>query len=115
MVTRSFVFQVFVSTVERLFPYVTLVLKQQNLPAVSQRVALHVNTASLQTGLRAFSLTLLRLMDMTDRYDLIVEDDTRALEGLKEFMSRHTRRAKTHPYLTSDQSQLRGDMTNPQL
>ncbi|XP_033975055.1 protein FAM151A [Trematomus bernacchii] len=105
--------QVFVSTVERLFPYVTLVLKQQNLPAVSQRVALHVNTASLQTGLRAFSLTLLRLMDMTDRYDLIVEDDTPALEGLKEFMSRHTRRAKTHPYLTSDQSQLRRDMTNP--
>ncbi|KAK5859370.1 hypothetical protein PBY51_020930 [Eleginops maclovinus] len=36
--------QLFVSTVERLFPYVTLVLKQQNPPAVSQRVALNVNT-----------------------------------------------------------------------
>ncbi|KAF3858835.1 hypothetical protein F7725_012036 [Dissostichus mawsoni] len=92
---------VFVSTVERLFPYVTLVLKQQNLPAVSQRVALHVNTASLQTGLRAFSLT----RSYWRRH--------LGFRGLKRIYESAYTESKNISYLTSDQSQLRRDMTNP--
>ncbi|XP_029309269.1 protein FAM151A [Cottoperca gobio] len=91
----------FVSTVERLFPYVTLVMTQQNWPALSQRVALHLNSASLQKGQEAL------LMGMMDRYDLIVEDtlsSAGAFAIFKDLMTRRTGRAKTHLYVLPDQS-----------
>ncbi|XP_039672863.1 protein FAM151A isoform X2 [Perca fluviatilis] len=99
----------FVSTVERLFPYVTLVLTEQNwpprIPATgwSQRVALHLNTASLPEGQEARN----SLMALMDRYDLIVEDTTRsagALEVFKGLVSQRTGRANTNLYVISDRS-----------
>lgn len=100
------------STVERLFPYVTLVLTEQSWPALipaavtglSQRVAIHLNTATLPKGWEAFS----SLMGMMDRYDLLVEEDTksstRVFEVFKGLMNRSTGRANTNLYVISDQS-----------
>ncbi|KAM9349996.1 protein FAM151A [Symphorus nematophorus] len=67
----------FVSAVETLFPYVTVVLTEQKWPPVlpaavtglSQRVALHLNTASLPKEQEALN----SLTEMMDRYDLVVE------------------------------------------
>lgn len=76
-----FDFQEFVSAVERLFPYVTLVLSQQTWPAVptfikhlSQRVALHIKTAPLQKSMKMETLS--SLVGLLDRYDVLVEEDT---------------------------------------
>nr|XP_020475251.1 protein FAM151A isoform X2 [Monopterus albus] len=102
----------FVSTVERLFPYVTLVLTEQNwllqIPAIvtglSQRVALHLNTMSLPKGQEE----LHSLMRMTDKYDLIVEEDTKNTAAvsavLKEEMIQRAGRVNTHLYVISHQS-----------
>ncbi|XP_068427527.1 protein FAM151A [Clinocottus analis] len=86
----------FVSTVERLFPYVTLVLTEPDVPEPgwSQRVALHVSAASLPMGQEA-------LRSLLDGYDLLVEEDTRRVfTGL---MSRRAGIANTNLYVISDQ------------
>lgn len=79
---------------EEFFPYVTIVLAEQSWPPViptsmsglSQRVALHLNAASLPKGRQE----LYYLMEMMDRYDIIVEEDTKdsadALTQLKSLM-----------------------------
>lgn len=102
----------FVSAVERLFPYVTLVLTEQNWPPVipatatglSQRVALHLNKASLPEGQEAIN-PLMRLMD---RYDLLVEEVTRcraeACTAFKALMTERRGRTNTNLYVTSAQS-----------
>ncbi|XP_054452646.1 protein FAM151A [Anoplopoma fimbria] len=96
----------FVSTVERLFPYVTLVLTEPLIPVtgLSQRVALHVGTASLPNGQEA----LHSLMGMMERYDLIVEEDTissaGAFSAFKGLLSQRAGRANTKLYVISDQS-----------
>ncbi|XP_037643958.1 protein FAM151A isoform X2 [Sebastes umbrosus] len=100
----------FVATVERLFPYVTVVLAEQNwpplipvIPGLSQRVALHLNAASLPTGQEAIN----SLMGMMDRYDLLVEEDTQSSAGafavFKGLMTQR-RRANTNLYVISGQS-----------
>ncbi|XP_038574872.1 protein FAM151A isoform X1 [Micropterus salmoides] len=100
----------FVSTVERLFPYVTLVLTEQNWPplipatvtGLSQRAALHLNTALLPEGQDALN----SLMGMMDRYDLLVEEDTESSAGaftaFKGLMAQRTGRSTTNLYLISD-------------
>lgn len=100
------------STVERLFPHVTLVLRQQNWPplisatvtGLSQRLALHLNTASLPKGQEALD----SLMGMMDRYDLIVEEDTKSSGGafaaFKGLLTQRTGRENTNLYVISDQS-----------
>ncbi|KAF3698881.1 Protein FAM151A [Channa argus] len=102
----------FVSTVERLFPYVTLVLTERNwpplIPAVvtglSQRVALHLN----QTSLPRHQEDLHSLTGMMDRYDFVVEETTdsnaEAFTVLKGQMTQRRGRASTHLYIISDQS-----------
>ncbi|KAG7525673.1 FAM151A isoform X1 protein [Solea senegalensis] len=102
----------FVSTVERLFPYVTIVLTQHSWPpyvpasvaGLSQRVALHLITASLPEGDRG----LHSVPALMDRYDLIVEEDTESgaetLDVLKGLKSRRTGRANTNLYVISKQS-----------
>lgn len=107
-----FLFQEFVSSVERLFPYVTLVLTQQSWPPVipatvaglSQRVALQLNKASLPKEQKALN-SLKRLMD---RYDLIVEEHTEqntdAVAVLKELMAQKTGRSDNSLYVISDHS-----------
>lgn len=112
VVTSSNLFQEFVSAVERLFPYVTLVLTEQNWPPVipatatglSQRVALHLNKASLPEGQEAIN-PLMRLMD---RYDLLVEEVTRcraeACTAFKALMTERRGRTNTNLYVTSAQS-----------
>ncbi|KAL7386169.1 hypothetical protein ABVT39_004784 [Epinephelus coioides] len=100
----------FVSTVERLFPYITIVLTEQNKPpltpatGLSQRVALHLKTASLPKGEEALN----SLMGMMYTYDLIVEEDTKssagALASFKGLMTQRTGRANTNLYVMSDQS-----------
>ncbi|XP_078029028.1 protein FAM151A isoform X2 [Epinephelus lanceolatus] len=100
----------FVSTVERLFPYITIVLTEQNRPpltpatGLSQRVALHLKTASLPKGQEALN----SLMGMMYTYDLIVEEDTKssagALASFKGLMTQRTGRANTNLYVMSDQS-----------
>ncbi|XP_041659556.1 protein FAM151A [Cheilinus undulatus] len=79
----------FVSSVEKLFPYVTLVLQEQTWPplvpaaltGVSQRVALHLNKGSLPRGWEE----LIPVMETTDRYDVVVEEDTSSGGAFKEF------------------------------
>ena len=105
----SLFFQEYVSKVQQLFPYITLVLTEQNWPpqipatvtGLSQRVALHLNTASLPKGKKELH-SLLRVMD---RYDLLVNVDTKssaeAFAVLKELMSQHTERANTNLYVIS--------------
>ncbi|XP_030608601.1 protein FAM151A [Archocentrus centrarchus] len=100
--------KIFVSTVESLFPYVTLVLAEQNWPPqipaavtdVSQRVALHLNTASLPKGQEE----LHSLMGMMDRYDFIIEMDTKksaeVLTVLKALVPQCTERAKKNLYIS---------------
>ncbi|KAF0047493.1 hypothetical protein F2P81_001126 [Scophthalmus maximus] len=102
----------YVSTVERLFPYVTLVLTEQNWPpqipatvaGLSQRVALHLNTASVPSRREE----LHSLLGMMDRFDLIVEEDTKsraeALSVLKGRMTKRKGRANTNLYVISDRS-----------
>ncbi len=100
-------FQEFVSTVERLFPYVTLALIEQNWPALipaavtglSQRVALHVNTASLPKGQGALD----SLMEIMDRYDLLVEVDTESSASafFKALMTQQTRKTNKNLYVIS--------------
>ncbi|KAG8013846.1 hypothetical protein GBF38_016044, partial [Nibea albiflora] len=94
----------FISAVERLFPYVTLVLTEQNQPLIpvtglSQRVALHLTTASLPKEQKALN----SLTEMMDRYDLLVEEDTKSSAGsvtvFKELMTRRARRANTNLYV----------------
>ncbi|KAE8291420.1 Protein FAM151A [Larimichthys crocea] len=94
----------FISAVERLFPYVTLVLTEQNQPLVpvtglSQRVALYLTTASLPKEQEALN----SLTEMMDRYDLIVEEDTKSSAGsvtvFKELMTRRARRTNTNLYV----------------
>ncbi|XP_051254929.1 protein FAM151A [Dicentrarchus labrax] len=99
----------FVSAVERLFPYVTLVLTEQNwhplIPAtvtcLSQRVALHLNTAPLAKGQEA----LHSLMRMMDRYDLIVEGDLkrRDFAVFAGLMTQRSSKVNTNLYVISDQ------------
>ncbi|KAM6989169.1 protein FAM151A [Tautogolabrus adspersus] len=99
----------FVSTVERLFPYVTLVHQEQNWPpevpatltGVSQRVAIHLNT--LPYGLKG----LLSLTKMMDRYDFILEDTKHPAGAFSDFkrLKRERRgRRNTNLYTISDPS-----------
>ncbi|KAM7378747.1 hypothetical protein PAMP_004346 [Pampus punctatissimus] len=100
----------FVSTVELLFPYVTIVLTEQSWPplipetvsGLSQRVALHLKTSALPKGREE----LHSLMGMMDRYDVIVEDDMRssaeALSYLKAIMMQRKQRANL--YVITNQS-----------
>lgn len=104
------VFQEFISTVETLFPYITLVLTQQTWPplipasvtGLSQRVALHLNTASLPKQEVSESL-----MGMMDRYDLIVQDteeSSAATSVSKQLAGQPRGTANTHLYVLSGQS-----------
>ncbi|XP_070701341.1 protein FAM151A isoform X2 [Pempheris klunzingeri] len=100
----------FVSTVEWLFPYVTLVLSELTWPPVipevvrglSQRVAIHVN--AVPEGQEVLS----SLMGLLDTYDLIVDEDPSgsagALAALKGLVSRRAGRADTHLYVVPEQS-----------
>ncbi|XP_060939684.1 protein FAM151A [Limanda limanda] len=102
----------YVSTVERMFPYISLVLKQQNWPPqipstlanLSQRVVLYLNTESVPNGKEE----LHSVMGMMNRCDLIVEKDTNsnaeAFVILKELLAQHTGKANTNLYVISDQS-----------
>ena len=100
--TSSSLFQAFASAVDTLFPYVTLVLTEQSWPPVlpaavtglSQRVALHLNTASLPEEQEALN----SLTEMMDRYDLVVEAD--ALPVFRGRLRQLTVRANTHLYMT---------------
>ncbi|CAJ1087349.1 protein FAM151A isoform X3 [Xyrichtys novacula] len=103
----------FASTVERLFPYVTLVFKELNWPpsapqtvtglSLSQRPALHLNTAALPKGQETLSF----VVDLMDRYDLIVEDDkinsAGVLADLKQLITQGKRRANTNIYILNNQ------------
>lgn len=105
-VTASFLFQDFVSTVERLFPHVTLVLPGHHWPPVipamvgslSQRVALHLKATAVLTGPESMDT----LMGLMDSFDLLVEDTETgagasvAMEGL---VSRRAVGAKTNIYV----------------
>lgn len=107
-----FLFQEFVSSVERLFPYITLVLTQQSWPplipatvaGLSQRVALLLNKASLPKGQKALN----SLEGLMDRYDLIVEghteENTDAVAFLKGLMAQKTGRSDTSLYVISNRS-----------
>lgn len=100
------------SAVERLFPYVTLVLGQQAWPPVipaavkhlSQRVALHIKTASLPKPARMESLR--SLVGLLDKYDVLVEEDTvnckRDFPVYKEITSEFAGRANTNLYVISN-------------
>lgn len=92
------------STVERLFPYVTVVLAGHKWPpripaAVSQRVALHLNAASLPTGQEQ----LYALLGMMDKYDFIIEVDTKkggeAVAVVKELRAQRAGRASRSLYI----------------
>lgn len=94
-------FQEFISAVDSVFPYVTLVLTQHTWPpriptavrGLSQRVALHLKAQSLpQQPEDVQSLT-----DMTDTYDLLVEGGAADDSVLQQLMSHRT--GKTHLYL----------------
>nr|XP_020483395.2 protein FAM151A-like [Labrus bergylta] len=102
--------QEFVSTVERLFPYVTLVHQEQNWPpqvpatlsTVSQRVAVHLNT--LPHGREGLN----SLKKMMDRYDLILDEDTKHPAGaFRDFRRLKTEQRggrNTNLYMISDPS-----------
>lgn len=97
----------FISTVDSMFPYVTLVLSQQTWPpqiptsvgGLSQRVALHLNAASLPQEQGEVQ----SLMDMMDRYDVIVQQHTegRAADNavLQQLMGWRRGKTSTHLYL----------------
>lgn len=105
-------FQDFVSTVERLFPYVTLVFAEQNWPpmipsaltGLSQRVAVHLNAASLIKGQEQLHL----LTGLMDKYDFVVETETNSdaelFTLLKGLMAQRTGRANTNLYVISNMS-----------
>lgn len=107
-----FIFQGFVLAVERLFPYVTLVLRQQTWPPVipaavkhlSQRVVLHMETAALQETKRMESLR--SLVGLLDKYDVLVEEDTASCRGdfpvYKNIVSQTAGRANTNLYVKSN-------------
>ncbi|KAF7643842.1 hypothetical protein LDENG_00232230, partial [Lucifuga dentata] len=98
--------QDFVSTVEHLFPHVTLVLQSQSAliqsaAGLSQRVALHLNASSLRGE------ELNTLMQAMDRYDLILEEEglkssAEALAMFKTLMTQHKSTTNTHMYVISD-------------
>ncbi|XP_070774981.1 protein FAM151A [Enoplosus armatus] len=99
----------FASTVERLFPHVTLVLPGQSWPPLiaaaaagsSQRVVLHLDVASLPKGPEA----LHSLVGATGRCDVVVEatkSDAGAVAVFEGLMTRRTGRANL--YVISDQS-----------
>nr|XP_019966121.1 PREDICTED: protein FAM151A isoform X2 [Paralichthys olivaceus] len=107
--SETLTLQKYVSTVERLFPYITIVLKMQNWPPqipstvanLSQRVGLYLNKAYLPNRKEE----LHSLMGMMNRCDLIVEKDTKNnAEALKELTTQQTGRANTNLYVISDQS-----------
>ncbi|XP_034558844.1 protein FAM151A [Notolabrus celidotus] len=97
----------FASKVEELFPYVTLVLQEPNWPplipetvtGLSQRVALRLD--SLPEGQEA----LRSLVELMDRYDLIVEDATKtsAAEFIKGLLTQREGGANTNLYMIPDQ------------
>lgn len=101
------VFQEFISTVDSVFPYVTVVLTQQTWPpliptsvrSLSQRVALHLKAQSLPQQQEDVQ----SLMDMMDTYDLIVEQNTEGGAAddlvLQQLMGYHTGKTSTHLYL----------------
>lgn len=99
----------FVSKVETLFPYVTLVLQEPNWPpltpqsmtGLSQRVALRLN--AVPKGEEA----LRSVVELMDRYDLIVEDEpgkkAGATSDLKRLLTQNKKRENTHIYMMPDQ------------
>ncbi|XP_029929791.1 protein FAM151A [Myripristis murdjan] len=107
--------QEFVSAVERLFPYVTLVLTEDSWPpqiptavrGLSQRLALHLKAQSLPSQEEVPN------MQMTGRYDLIVEEEkeerreedrkssAEALSGFKERVTQHMGRTDSRLYVIS--------------
>lgn len=112
IMTVHSVLQEFVSTVERLFPYITLVLTETNWPpqipaevtGLSQRVALRLNPALLRRGRDE----LHSLNGLMDGYDLIVEGDTEshaeALTEIKGLVSQRAVRTNKNLYVMSDRS-----------
>lgn len=94
----------FVSTVETLFPYVTLVLVERERPPVlpaavtglSQRVALHLKAASV---LRRED-PLHWLAEVTDRQQVVFEGNKRDLTVLKQLVAPLTGRENTRLYAT---------------
>uniref|UniRef100_A0A3P8SLV6 Protein FAM151A n=1 Tax=Amphiprion percula TaxID=161767 RepID=A0A3P8SLV6_AMPPE len=108
--------QDFVSTVEKLFPYVTVVLPQQNYPplipaavaGLSQRMALRLN--SLPAGQKELN----SLMGMMDKCDFLLEvdtkSDTEASSVLKMLMSQKTGGGNTNLY--GGNTNLYGGNTN---
>lgn len=102
--------QEFAASVERLFPYVTLVLTQHTWPpqvpaavtALSQRVALHLSVASLPAAQQGLS----SLLELMDRCDLVVEEDKKGDAGAlaETLLRQHKGRADTKLYVVPAQS-----------
>lgn len=98
------------SKVEEVFPYVTVVLDEQNWPSVipaeltglSQRVAVHLTSASLFKEAQEIPF-----MKEMDKYDFVVEVDTtdtpENLTVLKKLMAQETGTAKINLYMMTRQ------------
>ncbi|CAN9502972.1 unnamed protein product [Ophioblennius macclurei] len=100
--------QDFVSAVERLFPYVTLVLVEQTWPSglpaavsnLSQRVALHLNTESLLRGEKQ----LHTLTELLERCDIILEGNVEKSVGDFTVLKGLRGSDKTNLYVMSEES-----------
>ena len=102
------------SAVERLFPYVTLVLGQQTWPPVvpaavrhlSQRLVLHTKTSSLQKANEKRMDSLQSLVGRLEKYDVLLEEDTvnckRDFPVYKDIISQFAGSANTNLYLISN-------------
>lgn len=100
-------FQDFISTVDSVFPYVTLVLSQRTWPpliptsvrTLSQRVALHLGAQPLPQRQQDVWF----LMDLMDTYDLVVQPSAgggaTAQSVLQQLIGHHTGKTSTHLYL----------------
>ncbi|XP_015248606.1 PREDICTED: protein FAM151A [Cyprinodon variegatus] len=97
----------FVSSLEELFPYVTVVSVEQNWPplipaaltGLSQRVAVHLMSASL---LKPQEIPFL---EQVDKYDFVVEvdpeDEAQTITILEKLMAQRAGNAKTNLYRIS--------------
>ncbi|MED6281462.1 hypothetical protein CHARACLAT_021862, partial [Characodon lateralis] len=100
----------FVSTVEDLFPYVTVVFAEQNWPpripaaltGLSQRTAVHLTSASLLK--RPQEILSLKQMD---KHDFLVEvdkkDSAETFAILKKLVAQQSENAKTNLYMMTGQ------------
>ncbi|KAM4557485.1 protein FAM151A [Fundulus diaphanus] len=100
----------FVSTIEELFPYVTVVLVEQNWPPLipaalkdlSQRVAVHLTSASLLKGPQGVAF-----LKQMDKYDFVVEvdrkDKAETSTMLKQHMAQGAGEEKKNLYMMTSQ------------